>query len=137
MIDGQPPDVKLRRSYDGSRRRERARQNRSRVIAAAERMFLTDGYSTTTVQQIAAASDVSADTIYKSFGGKAGLIRAIHERSLQGEGPIPAEHRSNEIQQRESDPRVIINAWGRFVAELAPRASPIMLLIRDVATSAP
>jgi AcrR family transcriptional regulator len=137
MIERQPPNVKPARSYDASRRRERARQNRSRVIDAAERMFLHDSYSATTVQAIATAASVSADTIYKSFGGKPGLIHAIHDRALQGEAPVPAERRSDEIQQRESDPRTIIRAWGRFVTELAPRASPILLLIRDAAASDP
>ena len=137
MIERQAPNVKPARSYDASRRREQARQNRTRVIDAAERMFLHDGYSATTVQSIATAAGVSADTIYKSFGGKPGLIRAIHDRALRGEAPVPAERRSDEIQQRESDPRTIIRAWGGFVTELAPRASPILLLIRDVAASDP
>jgi AcrR family transcriptional regulator len=132
-VDRPPPDVKPKRSYDASRRREQARQSRRRIIDTAERMFLRDGYSATTVQAIAAAAGVSADTIYKSFGGKPGLIRAIRDRALEGEGPIPAERRSDEIQQRETNPRNIISAWGAFVAELAPRASPILLLIRDVA----
>jgi AcrR family transcriptional regulator len=137
MIEHRRPDVKPKRSYDGSRRREQARQNRSRIIATAEQLFLRDGYSATTVHEIAAAAGVSPDTIYKSFGGKPGLIRAIRDHALQGEGPIPAERRSDAIQEHESDPRAIINAWGRFVAELAPRASPILLLIRDVAASDP
>jgi AcrR family transcriptional regulator len=137
MIEHPPSDVKRKRSYDASRRRQQARHNRSRVIDEAERMFLRDGYSTTTVQAIAAAAGVSADTIYKSFGGKPGLIRAIRDRALEGEGPLPAERRSDEIQQQESDPREIIIAWGRFVAELAPRGVPILLLIRDVAASDP
>jgi len=133
MIDRTTPNVKPKRSYDASRRQEQARQGRSRIIQTAERMFLRDGYSATTVQAIAAAAGVSADTIYKSFGGKPGLIRAIRDRALEGEGPIPAERRSDEIQKLETNPRRIISAWGAFVAELAPRASPILLLIRDVA----
>jgi AcrR family transcriptional regulator len=137
MIERQPANVKPTRSYDASRRRERARQNRSRVIDAAERMFLRDGYSATTVQAIATAAGVSADTIYKSFGGKPGLIRAIRDRALEGEGPVPAERRSDEIQAHETDPRNIIYAWGAFVAEIAPRVTPILLLIRDAATNDP
>ncbi|MBV9917503.1 MAG: TetR/AcrR family transcriptional regulator [Solirubrobacterales bacterium] len=137
MIGRSSPDVKPRRAYDATRRREQARQSRHTVIETAERMFLRDGYSSTTVQAIATAAGVSADTIYKSFGGKPGLIRAIRDRALEGEGPVPAEQRSDEIQQREADPRTIINAWGRFVAELAPRASPILLLVRDAAASNP
>ncbi|HET6867050.1 MAG TPA: TetR family transcriptional regulator [Solirubrobacteraceae bacterium] len=135
MIDGSPPDVKSSRAYDASRRREQARQTRQRIVQTAEQMFLTDGYSSTTVQAIADTARVSVDTIYKSFGGKPGLIRAIRDHALKGEGPIPAEQRSDEIQGRETDARKIIHAWGAFVAELAPRASPILLLIRDAAAT--
>ena len=135
MIDRPPSDVKRSHTYNARRRRDQARRNRSRIIHTATAMFLRDGYSATTVQAIAAAAGVSADTIYKSFGGKPGLIRAIRDRALEGEGPVPAERRSDELQERESDPRAIISAWGDFVAELAPRASPILLLIRDVAAT--
>jgi AcrR family transcriptional regulator len=130
-----PSDVKRTRSYDSSRRRDQARRSRSRIITAAERMFLRDGYTPTTVQAIAAAAGVSVDTIYKSFGSKPGLIRAIRDRALEGEGPIPAERRSDDIQARETDPHTIIRAWGAFVTELAPRGAPILLLIRDAAAT--
>jgi AcrR family transcriptional regulator len=100
-------------------------------------VFLRDGYASTTVQAIAAAAGVSPDTIYKTFGGKPRLVRAIRDRALEGEGPVPAEQRSDEIQRRASDPRLIIKAWGSFVAELAPRVSPVLLLIRDAAATDP
>ncbi len=129
------PNVKPKRAYDASRRQEQARQNHTRVIETAERLFLRDGYASATVVGIAAAAGVSVDTIYKSFGGKPGLIRAIRDRALAGQRPVVAEQRSDEIQSRETDPRAIINAWGEFVAELSPRASPILLLIRDVAAN--
>jgi AcrR family transcriptional regulator len=135
MIDRSPSDVKRKRSYDSSRRRDRAKRSHTRVIKAAERMFLRDGYTATTVQAIAAAAGVSVDTIYKSFGGKPGLIRAIRDRALEGEGPIPAERRSDDIQACETNPHTIMRAWGAFVAELAPRGAPIMLLVRDAAAS--
>ena len=82
-------------------------------------------------------SGVSVDTIYKSFGGKPGLIRAMGTRALQGTGPIPAERRSDEIQARERDPRRLISRWGVFVTEIAPLAAPIALLVRDAAGSHP
>lgn len=137
MIDPEPLNVKAKRSYDASRRREQAQRTRTRIIQTAERMFLQQGYSATTVQAIAAAASVSPDTIYKSFGGKPGLIRAIRDHALRGEGPVPAERRSDELQRRERNPRKIIRAWGAFVAELAPRGSPILLLIRDAAAADP
>lgn len=137
MMKRQPRDVKPTRSYDASGRRAQAQTSRSRIVETAERLFLRHGYTSTTVQAIAGAAGVSADTIYKSFGGKPGLIRAIRDRALAGEGSVPAEQRSDEIQAREADPEAIIRAWGAFVAELAPRGSPILLLIRDAAATDP
>ena len=132
-MTSQTQDVK--RSYDSSRRQERARRSRLAVLEAAERLFLRDGYAPTTVAAIAAEAGVSADTIYKAFVGKAGLVRAIRDRALEGEGTIPADVRSDELQARETDPRKLFEEWGRFVAEITPRVSPILLLIRDAATT--
>ncbi len=129
--------LKARRTYDASLRRERARENRERILAAAERRFMRDGYGPTTVAAIADDAGVSVDTIFKSFGGKPGIIRAIRERALLGEGPVPAERRSDDLQARETDPRKIIQAWGAFTAELMPRAAPILLLLRDAASTDP
>jgi AcrR family transcriptional regulator len=128
-------NVKHKRSYDASRRQEQAGRNRARTIDVAERLFLRDGYRVTTVAAIAVEAGVSADTIYKSFGGKAGLVRAIRARALEGEGAAPAEQRSDDLQAREQDPRKIIRAWGALSAEIAPRAAPILLLLRDAAAS--
>jgi len=125
------------RRYDATRRQAQARQTRARIIEAAEAQFLADGYSGASVAAIAAAADVSVDTIYKGFGGKSGLIRAIFQRALEGSGPVPAEERSDRLQERESDPRKIVAGWGRFVTEISPRGSPILLLVRNAAATNP
>jgi AcrR family transcriptional regulator len=129
--------VKPARKYDSAIRRRRARDARERVVRIAEQRFLADGYAPTSIAAIARAAGVSVDSIYKTFGGKAGLIRAIHQRALEGEGPIPAEERSDRLQAEEPDPRKIIAGWGEFVAELSPRGSPILLLIRSAAATDP
>jgi AcrR family transcriptional regulator len=129
--------VKSRRPYDSTRRREQAGETRRRIIDVAERRFLADGYAATSIASIAADALVSVDTIYKSFGGKAGLVRAIHERALQGTGPEPAESRSDRLQAEEADPAKIIAGWGRFVTEIAPRGSPLLLLVRAAAANDP
>jgi AcrR family transcriptional regulator len=128
-------NVKRTRSYDATGRREKARNNRARIIGTAERLFLRDGYAATTIAAIAAEAGVSPDTIYKAVGGKPSLVRAIRAHALEGEGPTPAERRSDELHEREPDPRNIIKAWGTLTAEIAPRVAPILLLIRDVAAT--
>ena len=71
--------VKAPRRYDSSGRRERARRAQGHVLKVAEELFLRDGYAGTTVAAVAAAGGVSVETIYKTFGGKPGLIRAIQQ----------------------------------------------------------
>jgi len=129
--------VNTRRRYDSRGRRERARQARDQITGIAEQLFLSGGYAATTVAAIAAAAHVSVETIYKGFGGKPGLVRAIIGKGLAGEGPVPAEQRSDQIRDTEPDPRRILAAWGTFTAELGPRVVPIVLLARDAATSDP
>ena len=131
------PTVKPKRPYDSSRRQEQAQRNRDRILDASERRFLRDGYATTTVATIAVDAGVSEDTIYKAFGGKPGLVRAIRTRALAGEGSTPAEQRSDALHGHESDPRKIIEAWGRLTTEVMPRVAPILLLIHAAAATDP
>jgi AcrR family transcriptional regulator len=120
-----------KRRYDSSGRQERARQTRDQITNIARELFLSRGYAATTVAEVAAAAHVSVETIYKGFGGKPGLVRAIIENGLAGQGPVPAEQRSDHIRDTEPDPRKIFAAWGAFTAELAPRVGPIFQLARD------
>jgi AcrR family transcriptional regulator len=129
--------VKPRRPYDSARRREQARQTREAIVDTARRLFLRDGFASTTVATIAAETGVSVDTVYKTFGGKPGLVRAICEEALAGEGPIPAETRSDALHEAETDPRQIIGGWGKLTTEIAPRVAPILLLVRVAGSADP
>ena len=128
--------VKPRR-YDASRRREQARLNREAIVAAARQRFLDDGFTSTTIATIAADAGATADTIYKSFGGKAGLLRAMCEDALKGEGPIPAEQRSDAMQASETDPRRMLRGLGTLTTEVAPRINPLLLLLSTAAEADP
>jgi AcrR family transcriptional regulator len=129
--------VKATRPYDSTRRRAQARETREAILDAARRRFLDDGFASTTIGAIAGDVGVSVDTIYKGFGGKPGLVRAICEQALGGDGPVPAETRSDALQSTERDPRTILRGWGSLTTEVAPRVAPILLLIRDAATADP
>jgi AcrR family transcriptional regulator len=122
-----------RRGYDASRRREQARVTREGIIAAARQRFLTEGYTATTIASIAAAAGTSTDTIYKSFGGKPGLLRAMCLDALAGTGPVPAEQRSDAMQAAETDPRRMLRGLGTLTTEVAPRIAPLLLLLAAAA----
>jgi len=136
-MDDAPDAVNGRRPYDATGRRQQARRNREAIITVAVRRFLGDGYAATTVASIAAEAGVSTHTIYKSFGGKPGLIRAIRARALEGEGPVPAEERSDQLHTADATAEAILDGWGALTAEIAPLVAPILLLVRDAAAADP
>lgn len=126
-----------KRTYDSAWRQAQARRTREALLDAARHRFLTEGFAATTVAVIASDVGVSVDTIYKAFGGKPGLVRAICAHALAGEGPVPAETRSDALHGSETDPRAIIRGWGALTSEVAPRIVPLLLLIRDAAIADP
>lgn len=126
------PHVKSRRNYDSTRRRAAARARREAVLEAARELFLRQGFAATTVASVAEAASVSAETVYKTFGGKAGLVEALYRQALHGEGPVPAYERSDRLRTRP-DPHEVVRGWSRLATEVAPRVSAVQLLVRDAA----
>jgi len=126
---------KRSRVYDSRGRQAQARRNRDAILDVARAAFLARGYAATTMASIAGEVGLSVDTVHKAFGGKAGLVRAIYERSLSGEGPVAAPRRSDNMQVAEHDPRTIVRHWGTLSTEVAPLVAPVHLLIRDAAAT--
>ena len=129
--------VKRRRTYDSSRRREQARQTRRAVLDAAHRLFLDQGYAATTVPQVAAEADVSVETVYKAFGNKPGLVKAVFDVAVMGDDePIPMLQRESvRRNMAEPDPRKKLMAYGEEFCERAARVGPIQLLVKEAAAS--
>jgi AcrR family transcriptional regulator len=136
-MEGNRVPVKPKRRYDSRRRRQQADRTREFVLEAARRLFLKRGYAGTTIASIAEAADVSVETIYKAFGGKPGLVRAIALKGLEGVGPMPAEQRSDEMRSTERDAYKVMQRWGTFTTEVAPLGAPIYLLLRTAAATDP
>lgn len=121
------------RTYDASRRRRQAELTRAAIVTAARQRFLADGYTATTIAAIAGDAGASADTIYKSFGGKAGLLAAVCQAALAGDGPLPAEQRSDAMQATETDPAAMLRGLGALTSEVSPRIAPLLLLLATAA----
>jgi AcrR family transcriptional regulator len=136
-VEHKGEQVNARRTYNSSRRRAQSRRTHDALLDAALARFVDQGYTATTIESIAADAAVSEATIYKTYGGKSGLIRALCERALGGAGPVAAEQRSDALQVSESDPRQVIEGWGRLTTEVAPRIAPLLLLLRDAAGGDP
>jgi AcrR family transcriptional regulator len=129
--------VKPPRRYDASRRQEQARATRRAVLEAARELFVASGYAGTTIAAVAARAGVSVETVYKAFGNKPGLVKAVFDVSVVGDDePVPMLQR--EFVRRnmaEPDPRRKLEAYGEHVAETAPRIGPVLLVVREAAAS--
>jgi AcrR family transcriptional regulator len=130
-------EVKSKRRYDSSRRRAQAAETREKVLDVARRQFLRHGYAGTTVTRIADEAGTSVETVYKAFGGKSALVRALWLRGLDGRGPVPAPERSDLLSSTESDPVRVLHGWGAFTTEVAPQLAPILMLVRGAAATDP
>jgi AcrR family transcriptional regulator len=131
------PKVKRARRYDSTQRQDGAQRRRAAIVESASRLFLREGYFSTTIARIAEDAGVSEETVYKAFGNKIALVRAIRDQALAGAGRVHAERRSDRMQASESDPRRIIRGWGVLTTEVAPRVAPVLLLLRQAAASDP
>lgn len=88
--------VKPSRRYDSRRRQEQAAQTRRDILAAAGTLFRQNGYAATSMPTIAAEAGVVVETIYRAFGSKAGLFKAVVEAAVAGgsaRAEVPVDER--------------------------------------------
>lgn len=109
------------------------------MLQAARQLFLERGFAATTMPAIASAAGVSVQTVYKAFGNKGRLAKAVFDVAMAGDDePVPMLQRASLGRVRdEPDARKKLRLYGEFLAEVAPRHVPVQLVIRDAAISDP
>jgi AcrR family transcriptional regulator len=128
-----------RRRYDASGRRARAQHTRAEIADAARRLFQDNGYTGTTIADVARAASVSPETVYNAFGSKGALLSAVVSAALRGDTePTPLRQRPviEEIRG-EDDPRRALERYGEFLAQANPRVSPLVRVMEQAAPGDP
>ena len=125
--------TEVKRSYDASGRRARARARRLAVVLAARDLFERDGFRLTTIAAIAASAGVSAESVYKSFGSKAAVAKAVFDLVIAGDDePVPvAERPAMQAMRDEPDVRRKIAMFVEGLAQRQARSAGVQILIRD------
>jgi AcrR family transcriptional regulator len=132
-----PPEVK-RRTYRSQVREERALATRRRILEAAGRRFLEQGYARATIRQIAEEARVSPDLVFHLFGTKRGLLQEVMKdaadvedprRALAGPDPDQLRH---EPTQREQVAELAV-----LVGEQLAQARPLDDMLRTAAVVDP
>lgn len=135
-------DVKpQKRQYQSVRRLEQAAQTRRDILVAAGTLFRERGYAQTSMPAIASESGVAVETLYRTFGGKAALFRAVMEAVIAG-GParaeIPVEKRpAIRAVIEEPDPRRQVELYAATQPGIHRRSGPLLRALRDAAPTDP
>jgi AcrR family transcriptional regulator len=134
-----PDQVKPRRRYDGSRRRDAAAATKSTILLAARELFIADGYASTTMAAIASRAAVAPDTVYAAVGTKPVLFRLLIESALSGASEaVPGEDREYAKQMRAAgDVRTKLAIYAAAVTGIQQRLAPLFLALRAAAATHP
>jgi AcrR family transcriptional regulator len=125
------------RSYDASRRQAAARKTRLAIIDAAQRLFVANGYQSTTMAAIADDASVAVDTIYATIGTKPQLFQLLLEAAISGQGEaVPALERDYvRAVQAEADPRRKLAIYAAAVRRVHERLAPLVRVLQQAAAS--
>jgi AcrR family transcriptional regulator len=123
-------DVKPRRRYDSSRRQAQAAQTRQDILDAAHQLFLERGYAGTTLAAIAQAAGVVVETIYRAYGSKAELFKAVVRAAVAGGPAIQAVI-------AETDPHRQLELYAATQPGIHARAGPLLRVLVGAAAADP
>jgi AcrR family transcriptional regulator len=96
----------VRRRYDASLRAERALGTRERILDAAKELFTARGVDKVTISEIASLAGVSAPTLYALFQSKAGVLKAVVERSFFNPRYVEIAQRAEKARDPEEILRI-------------------------------
>ncbi|BDB63034.1 TetR/AcrR family transcriptional regulator [Rhodococcus sp. C26F] len=125
--------AEVKRPYDASGRREQARVRRRAVVVAAKELFERDGFRATTLATVADRAGVSVKGLYKTFGSKAALAKAVFDFVIAGDDePVSvAERPEQQAMLAEPDVRRKIDMFIHALAHRQHRSAKVQILIRD------
>jgi AcrR family transcriptional regulator len=128
-----------RRGYVSGTRTEQAQRTRSRVIDAATRLFVQQGYATTTMRAIAAEAGVSVPTVELLFGTKAQLLHVVIDVAIAGDDePVPVLSRAWVAEaQSVRDLADFLLVVAQVVSVAQARSAGVILVAYEAAAADP
>jgi AcrR family transcriptional regulator len=118
-----------------SNRARQARQTRRRIVEAAARLFVREGYSATSIGSIAQEAGVAVPTVYASMRSKANILRAAIEVTVRGDDeavPLAAREAWREMEGR-ADPREQLALFAHLHREVCDREAAMFAQLEAAA----
>ena len=131
------PEAVNPRRYESALRREQAAATRTRIVAAAAGLFAAQGYTQTSIEQIAARAGVARPTVYTAFTGKPALLKQALDLLLAGDdAPVPVKDRpwfAELLNQR--DPRRLLEIEARNDRMINERVAALQEAVRNASAT--
>ena len=125
------------RRYVSPLRREGAARTRLAVLDAARELFTAQGYTATTVDEIAGRAGVSKPTVFAAAGSKQAILKQLRDIALAGDDePVPVAQRPWYREAlAEPDPRRALRLYARNVTAIHRRSADVYEVLRAAAAS--
>lgn len=128
-----------KRPYDARRRRERAEEERratqQRVIDAARRLFLSNGYVATTMADVAREAGVALQSVYKSGQSKADLLHLVTDLAVAGDAQevMLLDRPAYVAIAAEPQPERQVEMIAQLITATMERLAPVWVAYREAA----
>jgi AcrR family transcriptional regulator len=125
----------VKRAYRSPLRAEQARQTRRHILEAAQRLFLAQGYPGTSIETIAAAAQVSQDTVYTVFGSKRNVLKQVMDTAVGGDdADVKVVDRPEpQTMRHEADRRAQLAMFATGIARRIEATRPLDDILRSAA----
>ena len=112
-------------------REQHAAVTRRAILQAARELFAEQGFTNTTVKGLAERAGVAVQTIYATFGSKAGVVMGLVDL-LDEEADVEVIHADI---QRTEDPREVLRLTARIARQIRERCGDIVNMARQGAST--
>ncbi len=136
-VKGDSPDRK--RSYVSAKRHEQAKATRWAIIEGARRLFVANGFGSTSMQSIADEAGVAVQTVYAVFRNKRELMIQLIETAITGDDEPEAitERPETVALSAESDPHRRAAMAAKLSRGIIERVGPIVRVAAEAAAVDP
>ena len=130
-----------KRAYRSTKRAAQVAQTRSDILASAGTLFRAQGYTAVAMPVIAREAGVGVETIYRAFGSKAGLFKAVIDAAVAGgstRAERPVEERPAILAViEEPDPRRQVERYAATQPGIHRRSGPLLRALSGAAATDP
>ena len=129
----------VKRDYRSDLRATQAQETRRSVVSAATRLFVEDGYGSTTINAVAEAAGVSRKTVFTAVGGKLDLLKFALDWAVAGDDQAVALSDRAAIRKLmdQPDPRGVLSGLVALLVAIGTRVAPLYVALEVAASMDP